>query len=811
MQNLAMFPNYLMRQWTADGKVLSGGTLSFYQSNTFVPKAVYADAQGTISLGSTVTLDASGSAVIFLGQGAYRIWLKNSVGSQIVPYVDGIVGSTGGIDPQSTLTIAFVLNYDELRALSNPVDVVYVSGRTVEGDGGAGLFQYDPTATELDDDGIILVNTASARVYKRIFDAVIDPKWYGVKYGGSSSNSVALLKAVNASAALKLPVLLAGSTYIDQNITIPANATLSFSNGAFLTGPATQINVTFADDSRLICDGRSFGTNINPKIGNRVIDSFKLSYIAGNTADERMDKLLLASTSKDQIIEVDESVSILASTWIVVNKLILTNNAIITFTGASGLNWTSAYIVPEANRFFNVSSTASVAFNFGTNYIYPEMFGAVADGVTSDSIAFGLATFGTNILLSEGKTYRLNSNMTKSSSFNIKGGGILDLGSSTDLNAVTLTLTDVGIVKAEDFNPWFTGTNLFAVNSSFPSNYFVSGVKSINGCSYNDDDRYPVLDGTTGPAIYKAHLPLIVDSASLYTDINGKIQGRSWQVGKSWTVTNYVGNGQYYNALRYLNGNWIIIGNNGLIKTSTDMINWTVRNSGTTVFLSDVTWNGTYYVVCGDSSTYLRSSDLVTWTPSVSKPTTTGVPVFMATNGSRFVTTDRINGQIVSSADGLNWSSVYSFGGSSGSQCSYGNGAFLCGGNNGKLAYSTDGITFVAKSCPSSPQFYTSFYDTLYSRWIMFSAGTVAISTDQSTNNWVTYPTGQTETIYFALRVDDTIVAVGANGRIMTSPDGRYWTNRYSGTSAFMYGSAVNGHDLYATGAGELIIKADYI
>jgi len=73
-------------------------------------------------------------------------------------YVDGIVGSGFGVDSQSNITFAMVKNYDDLRQLSGEIDVVYLSGRLTEGDGGAGLFQYTPADISTDNDGTILVN-----------------------------------------------------------------------------------------------------------------------------------------------------------------------------------------------------------------------------------------------------------------------------------------------------------------------------------------------------------------------------------------------------------------------------------------------------------------------------------------------------------------------------------------------------------------------------------------------------------------------------------------------------------------------------
>ncbi len=44
--------------------------------------------------------------------------------------------------------------YADVRALLQIPDVIYVSGRTVEGDGGQGWFQLIPASTETDDEGI---------------------------------------------------------------------------------------------------------------------------------------------------------------------------------------------------------------------------------------------------------------------------------------------------------------------------------------------------------------------------------------------------------------------------------------------------------------------------------------------------------------------------------------------------------------------------------------------------------------------------------------------------------------------------------
>lgn len=799
-----------MRQWQSDGKLASGGLVYTYQSGTLTPKTTYQDAALTIPNTNPVVLSASGSANIFLADGAYRLHIKDQYGQQIEPWLDGVVGGgSGGGGEGSNSSFVTVKIYEDLRALGTVPDTVYVTGKIAEGDGGAGWFQRIPGSTVIDDDGVILTSASGSNVYKRVFDGVIDAQWYGVRYGISADQTVFLNHALTGSVTHNYPVQITGSVYINQNVTVPTKAALIATDDGFFTA-SLAVNMTFADDSKLTCTSRTFGSNVSPKIGKRVIDRLKLSYMGGSVADDRMDKLLLASTLQDQIIEIDESVSILASTWVCPNILEFTNNAYLIFTGASGLVWTSKYIKPEANKMFQVDSTASVAFDFGNQFAYAEMLGAVADGATDDSVALSRVANTGYLQLAEGKTYYSSGFVTFDNTI-IRGNATIAFGPSATggFSGTQLELQEVTITKSGS-SAWCAVTTLTATNSALPSTNYTATNKSITGCSYATDTRYPVLDGTVGPSANNLHLPNIVNAFSLYTDINGKINKGSRRIGYDWSVINFAGNTQYYNSIRYFNGNWIIVGNNGLIKTSTDMVNWTIRNSGTSVFLSDVTWNGTYYVVVGDSSTYLRSSDLVTWTPATTKPTTTGTLVFVCTNGSRFVTCDQYNGQVVSSTDGLNWTNVQSLPGGSGAGALafYKNGYFICGGNRGYISISTDGVTFVGVNVPNGPQFYCADYDG--KNIVLISAGTSVLFPNISNGTYTSYPTGQTETIYNMKYIDGTFVAVGANGRIMTSRDGKYWTNRYSGTSSFLYGLESNGFDIYATGASEIIMKEDY-
>src|SRR5574343_20054 len=531
MSNFTMMPNYLLREWHAIGKPLSGGTLSFYQSGTFTPKAVYADAQGSVSLGSVVTLDASGSAVIFMGRGAYRIWLKDSNGVQVVPYVDGIVGSGAGIDVQSNMTLALVEKYDDLRQLTGDIDIVYVAGRSAEGDGGAGIFQYVPADTSTDNDGTILVTALSQRVYKRVFDGYLDPRWWGVEYG-STDSYYPLTFALAASAALNFPLLISDAVYISQNLTVPNGANVEFTDGAFLHTGSSQLTATFEVGSHLSAVSRIFGTNVYPKIGKGVCKELPISWMAGQVDDDRLDKLWLASTDPTQIVVIDEDISVLATTWICPNQLRFTNEAVITFTGTSALDLTAEYIQAIPFKTFAITDTTNYVFNFGAVPAYPEMFGAKADGSTDDTVAFKYASTNKKIILVEGKTYLVNDNIS-ASEVNIEGAGIILLGTTSTLTIDTFSLDSVTIALQTRNNTGSSATiehsdtsgNATLVSPGFPfgvkagTHISVPGFTGGNWTTTADSDHLTIVTGLGwGTADYFAGGVATVTSAPDSTD-----------------------------------------------------------------------------------------------------------------------------------------------------------------------------------------------------------------------------------------------------------------------------------------------------
>jgi hypothetical protein len=68
------------------------------------------------------------------------------------------------------------------------------------------------------------------------------------------------------------------------------------------------------------------------------------------------------------------------------------------------------------------------------------------------------------------------------------------------------------------------------------------------------------------------------------------------------------------NAICFAKDLFVTVGDAGLIRTSTNAVNWTTRTSGTTASLWGVTWGDGYFVTVGDQGLLLTSTDGATWT-----------------------------------------------------------------------------------------------------------------------------------------------------------------------------------------------------
>lgn len=511
-----LMPAYILREWNNDGKLLAGGKIWFYQSGTLTPKAVYADSTLSTALPNPVILDAGAAADIWLGDGAYRVLITDLNDVQVRSPIDGIQGVGGGaIDASSNAALAILKTYGDLRALTTVPDVVYITGRLAEGDGGAGLFQLEPTGTDTDDDGVILVATAGAHVYRRVFDAAIDPRWYGVTYGTATSQSTTLLSALGGSARHNAPVDSKGTIYLAEDVVVPVGAVAHFSEDSFLHAGA-PVNIEFQTGTKLSGDGVIFGNNVTPILGSAVAANLLLSWFGGTSPDDRWTKLR-GSTSATYSAIVDISTTVNANPAMPDNfALDFSGGAKITLDGAIDISLGHVAYTGKRQIIAWTDPVQISGVAIGAPAIYPEWFGAIGAGDDSHPVYAAAKTGRVDL---GDRVYTLGpiwSTRTTPTPLEVRGG-TLALDATATLGTGSLALDSTTVAKAS--GSWFAGSALVAVNSEIPPTY-TAAIKSVTGCKITGSDLFPRFAGK--PRLDNGHLDLL-SAHLLRTNVDGKI------------------------------------------------------------------------------------------------------------------------------------------------------------------------------------------------------------------------------------------------------------------------------------------------
>jgi hypothetical protein len=249
---------------------------------------------------------------------------------------------------------------------------------------------------------------------------------------------------------------------------------------------------------------------------------------------------------------------------------------------------------------------------------------------------------------------------------------------------------------------------------------------------------------------------------------------------------------------------FIAVGAGGTILSSPDGLTWSPRVSGTTARLRAVLASHNLFVAVGQAGTILTSPDGNVWTPrpvayGASPPMLRGIAMsptrFVAVGGG---TSSILNvGSIVSSVDGINWTS-FTTTMSSPRAIAYGNGLFVHVGVSGAIYSSPDGLGWNHR-----PSGTTERLDGIV--W----TGTQFVVLSQ-TGKTLTSPDGITWSITQGFPPlwleglawnENRFVAVGSTGGpIYTSTNGDHWSTTASGTAQTLHGVAWSGAKMNPVG-----------
>jgi photosystem II stability/assembly factor-like uncharacterized protein len=239
------------------------------------------------------------------------------------------------------------------------------------------------------------------------------------------------------------------------------------------------------------------------------------------------------------------------------------------------------------------------------------------------------------------------------------------------------------------------------------------------------------------------------------------------------------------------NVGFAIGGRSGLIFTSPNGTNcWKNRTSGTTEhFDGGISYLNNLFIALGQSGTILTSSDGVTWTSRTSGSSRNlwavayGNSTYVVVGGS---------GTILTSSDGISWTSRSSGTSSPLYGVSFGNNVFVAVGYSATILSSSDGSSWSSRS-GAEGQLDTVTYGN--GKFIAVGAAYNKLFSSGDGTNWTTVSHGSTLGMKGIVYANNKFVAVGHSGEILTSSDGGTWS--LSTTGGMSYMNVVFGNGIF--------------
>lgn len=212
---------------------------------------------------------------------------------------------------------------------------------------------------------------------------------------------------------------------------------------------------------------------------------------------------------------------------------------------------------------------------------------------------------------------------------------LLGVGGTTNLllavgNAGTVLVSYAGLTNVVITN--YHGTNFVVTNTTFETlgliwtNRPAFTTNTLQGVATGDN--LFIVSGEAGKIFTSPDTtnwtPRITPTANLLSSVaigstavvavgaQGTLL-RSGADGATWTAVP-LGTTNWLYRVRWLENQFVVVGQNGAIYTSADATNWTARTSGTTRWLTDVAFvDGTWFVT-GYQGTLATSTNLMNWT-----------------------------------------------------------------------------------------------------------------------------------------------------------------------------------------------------
>ncbi|MBI5693263.1 MAG: hypothetical protein HZC55_24560 [Verrucomicrobia bacterium] len=239
-------------------------------------------------------------------------------------------------------------------------------------------------------------------------------------------------------------------------------------------------------------------------------------------------------------------------------------------------------------------------------------------------------------------------------------------------------------------------------------------------------------------------------------------------------------------------GQFVAVGEGGMILTSPDGLQWTKRVSGNTLWLVGVAYGNGLFVVVGDQGTILTSPDGIAWTTR----RTGGTRINAVAYGNGFFLAIDEGGGSWNSPDGTAWTFHPTARAVQLRGLVYSAPLFVITGAGGTIQTTIDGATFIPRSTKTS-----IFLESIAAGRGLFVAvgGPGTTCTSPNAIDWTAHSTA-VNYLHGVGYFNNQFVGVDAHGSIFTSFDGSAWTPHPTGATELLI--AITASDQYAVAVG---------
>ncbi len=408
--------------------------------------------------------------------------------------------------------------------------------------------------------------------------------------------------------------------------------------------------------------------------------------------------------------------------------------------------------------------------------------------------------------------------------FDKKTSAQADIPVTVTLNGDTLSSITNGATPLNVGTDYTVNGDVISINKGYlatqPVGIITLSFKFSGGAAQTltlivSDSRTPITDLSATPGNGQVNLtftaPTGASSVSLMQK-NGQFytQNTSVSLNANSTGTTITGlsNGTVYTFRIVVlggtfegNSNEVTLIPTAFINESNPLDNWYWRNplpQGNT--LSGVTYGNNIFVAVG-GGTILTSAEGISWTSRTSGKKNY---VSRVTYGNNIFVAVGSGGTILTSSDGITWTSRTQSFHDNLIGVTYGNNSFMAVGEYGKIHTSTDGITWTSQYGPMWLTGVTYGNNSFVA--VSSDSGKIVTSGDGIT--WTSRTSGTTRWLKGVTYANNSFVAVGEYGTIVTSADGTSWTSQTSSTTESLVEVSYGNSTFLAVGDNGTILTS---